>query len=124
MDSREIDVVGIILNFPVKLVAYPDIGVTMNIVVIDVPDRWGILLSKKWAASLGGSIQMHWTYAMIPASEDAHVKLYREKERKYHVEDPDELWRMSFDGAFSKTRKGSGIVLTSPSKKNSIFFTD
>ena len=27
MDSREIDVVGIILNFPVKLAAYPDIGV-------------------------------------------------------------------------------------------------
>ena len=27
---------------------------------------------------------------MIPASEDAHVKLYREKERKYHTEDPDE----------------------------------
>ena len=37
MDSREIDVVGIILNFPVKLVAYLDIGVTMDIVVIDVP---------------------------------------------------------------------------------------
>ena len=30
------------------------------------------------------------TYAMIPASEDVHVKLYREKERKYHVEDLDE----------------------------------
>ena len=109
----------------------------------------GILLFRKWAASLGGSIQMDWTYAMIPASEDAHVKLYREKERKYHVEDPDEpdneyicetdslgnhaiyanylipikekakneevdeLWRMSFDGAFSKSGKGAGIVLTS-----------
>ena len=30
MESREIDVVGIILNFPVKLAAYPDIGVTMD----------------------------------------------------------------------------------------------
>ena len=58
MDSREIDVVGIILNFPVKLAAYPDIGVTMDIVVIDVPNRWGMLLTRKWAASLGGSIQM------------------------------------------------------------------
>ena len=90
MDSREIDVVGIILNFRVKLAAYPNIGVTMDIVVIDVPDRWGMLLSRKWASSIGGSIQMDWTYTMIPASEDAHVKLYREKERKYHVEDPDE----------------------------------
>ena len=81
MDSREIDVVGIILNFPIKLAAYPDIGVTMDIVVIDVPDIWEMLLLRKWVASLRGSIQMDWTYAMIPASEDAHVKLYRENER-------------------------------------------
>ena len=40
MDSREIDVMGIILNFPVILVAYPDIGATMDIVVIDVSDIW------------------------------------------------------------------------------------
>ena len=39
MDLREIDVVGIILNSLVKLAAYLDIGVTMDIVVIDVPDR-------------------------------------------------------------------------------------
>ena len=58
MDSREIDVMGIILNFPVKLAVYRDIGVTMVIVVIDVPNRWGKLLSRKWVASLGGSIQM------------------------------------------------------------------
>ena len=77
MDSREIDFVGMILNFLVKLAAYPNIGVTMDIVVIDVPDRWGMLLSRKWVASLGGSIQMDWTYAMIPASKDAHVNLYR-----------------------------------------------
>ena len=33
---------------------------------------------------------MDQTYSMIPASEDAHVKFYRENERKYHVEDLDE----------------------------------
>ena len=73
------------MNFPVKLATYPNISVTMDIVVIDVPDIWGMLLSRKWVSSLGGSIQMDWTYAMIPSFEDAHVKLHREKERKYHV---------------------------------------
>ena len=47
MDLREIDVVGIILTFQAQLDAYPDIGVTMNIVVIDVPDKRGMLLSRK-----------------------------------------------------------------------------
>ena len=90
MDSREIDVVGLILNFPIQLAAYPYIGVKMNIVVIDVTEIWGMLLPRKWVVSLGRSIQMEWTYAMIPASKDAHIKLYREIEIKYHVEEPNE----------------------------------
>ena len=60
----------------------------MDILMIDVPDRWGMLLSRKWAATLGGWIQMDWTYATIPASEDSWVKLRNEKEKKYHVENP------------------------------------
>ena len=58
MDSREVDVVGIILNHQVRLAKYPDIHIAMDILVIDVPDKWGMLLSRKWAATLGGWIQM------------------------------------------------------------------
>ena len=61
---------------------------SMDVVVIDVPDNWGMLRSKKWAATLGGYIQMDWTYATIPASENTRVILPREKERKRHVENP------------------------------------
>ena len=54
MDAREVDVVGIILNLHVKLAKYLDINMVMDVVVIDVPDNWGMLLSRKWAATLGG----------------------------------------------------------------------
>ena len=68
MDAREVEVVGIILNLQVKLVKYPDIDMSMDVVVIDVPDNWGISLSIKWAVTLGGYIQMDWKYATIPTS--------------------------------------------------------
>ena len=42
-----------------------------------------MLLSRKWDATLGGWIQMDWTY-----SEDSWVKLHNEKEKKYQVETP------------------------------------
>ena len=58
MDEREFDVVGIILNLHVKLAKYPDIDMVMDVVVIDVPDSWGMFLSIKWDATLGGYIQM------------------------------------------------------------------
>ena len=46
------------------------------------------LLSRKFGATLGGSIQMDWTYATVPASEDSLVKLHTEKERRHHIENP------------------------------------
>ena len=55
---------------------------SMDVVVIDVPDNWGLLLSRKWATTLGGYIQMDWTYATIPTSENTRVILHREKLRK------------------------------------------
>ena len=82
MDAREVEVVGIILNLQVKLAKYPDIDMSMDVVVIDVPDNWGMLLSRKWAATLGGYIQMNWTYPAIPTSENTRVILHREKLRK------------------------------------------
>ena len=47
MDAREVEVVGIILNLQFKLAKYPDIDMSMDVVVIDVPDNWGMLLSRK-----------------------------------------------------------------------------
>ena len=77
MDAREIEVVWIILNLHVKLAKYLNINMEMDVVVIDVPDNWGMLLSRKWAATLSGYIQMDWTYATIPASENTRVILGR-----------------------------------------------
>ena len=58
----------------------------MYILVIYVPNKLGMLLSRKWAIDLGGSIQMDWTYATITLSEYTMVKLHSEKEKKHHVE--------------------------------------
>ena len=90
MDSREVEVHGIILGLQLKLAAYPKITFQMDILVIDVPDAWGMLLSRKWGATLEGSIQMDLSYVTISFSENAFVQLHREKEKKFHVEDPNE----------------------------------
>jgi hypothetical protein len=36
---------------------------------------------------------------------------------KFKEEKIDEVWKMNFDGAHSRSGKGVGIVLTSPNKK-------
>ena len=80
MDSRPVKVEGMIEKQNVRLAKYTDIHITMYILVIDVLDKWGMLLSRKFGATLGGSIQMDWTYATVPTLEDSLVKLHMEKE--------------------------------------------
>jgi hypothetical protein len=57
MDGKMIKVHGLIKSLQVHLAVFPDIMFEMDIVVIDVHDAWGMLLSRKTAADLGGNLQ-------------------------------------------------------------------
>jgi hypothetical protein len=153
MDSREIETHGIIIGLQVKLAFHPDIAFKMDVLVIDVPDAWGMLISRKWGATMGGCLNMDLSYATIPLPPPSteSIRLLRETERKFHIEDPkepmnefichmtdmgsfsvcsnflapvkekfkdekisDRAWKMNFDGAHSRSGKGAGIVLKSP----------
>lgn len=59
MCSKKVEVHGLIKDLQVHLPVYPDIMIAMYIVVFYVPNAWGVLLSRKWASELGGSIQMN-----------------------------------------------------------------
>jgi hypothetical protein len=37
----------------------------MDVFIVDIPPKYGFLLSKSWGAKLGGSLQLDMTYAMI-----------------------------------------------------------
>ena len=65
MDRREVEVLGVIKNLVVRLHIYRDVAV-MTDVVIDIPNSWGMLLSRKFTTHLGGSLQMNLSYATIP----------------------------------------------------------
>jgi ribonuclease HI len=80
----------------------------MDVLVIDVPDAWGMLLSRKWGATMGGCLNKDLTFATIPYAPPSteSFKLFREKEKKYHIEDPKDqfnefLCQVSYMGDFS-----------------------
>lgn len=55
--------------------------------VVDIPDIWGILLSRKWAAILGGTLQMGLSYATVIIGDEAHVFQYNQPMTRDHVEE-------------------------------------
>jgi hypothetical protein len=51
-----------------------------------------MLLSRKWGAHIGGCLNMDLSFATIPYPPPLtkNCRLFREIERKYHMEDPKE----------------------------------
>jgi ribonuclease HI len=62
-------------------------SVVMDIMVVDVPPKFGMLLSRSWIKKLGGTLQMDLTYATIPVFGGEHRRLYREAQLAYIVSD-------------------------------------
>ena len=63
MDKREVTVIGTINALPYKLFSYLDKELTMSVLVIEIPPQYGMLLSRNWSASTGGSLQCDLSYA-------------------------------------------------------------
>lgn len=90
MDSQKVNVNGIVNNVPMQLVAYPVKSFSMDISIVDFPTKWGMLLSRKWVASMGGKLQINLSYATI-SMYGKDVQLHREKKMMIIMENPDEL---------------------------------
>lgn len=56
----------------------------MDIVVAEVPPKFGMLLSRSWSAKLKGTMQMDFSYATIPVFNQQR-RLWRENRLKYMV---------------------------------------
>jgi hypothetical protein len=76
IDSNRVKVYGLRENVEVFLIDFPHIILLMNIVVIDVLDAWGMLLSRIFSSSLGGFLSMDLTHAHIPMGDGTFEILY------------------------------------------------
>jgi hypothetical protein len=55
-DSREVKCLGLIKDLVVSLHQIPEKNLVMDVVVADVPPKFGMLLSRSWAAKLKGTL--------------------------------------------------------------------
>jgi hypothetical protein len=64
-DSRKVKCIGMIKDLVVGLAQILAKRILMDVVVADIPPKYGMLLSRSWGAKLGGSLQLDMTYSMI-----------------------------------------------------------
>jgi hypothetical protein len=88
-DSRRVQCLGVIKDLAVSLFQLPMKSMVMDIVLVDVPPKFGMLLSRSWIKRLGGTLQMDLTYATIPVFGGEYRRLYREAQLAYIVSDEE-----------------------------------
>lgn len=83
-DSGKVRCLGLIKYLVVSLDQILAKNVLMDVVVADIPPRFGMLLSTSWGAKLRGTLQLDFSYAIIPVFGQLR-KLYRETKMKFMI---------------------------------------
>jgi hypothetical protein len=86
-DYKKVKCLGLIKGYGGFSSRLPMKSVVMDIVVVDIPPNFFMLLSRNWSKKVGGSLQIDLNYATIPAFGGEHRMLYQEVRLDYIVSD-------------------------------------
>jgi hypothetical protein len=84
-DSRKVRCLSLIKDMVINLAQLPMRSMVMDVVVANIPPKFGLLLSRPWGKILGGTLQMDLSYAMIPVFGGELKRLYRENQLAYII---------------------------------------
>ena len=65
-DYNKVKFLGLIKYLVISLAQIPYKTLVMDVVVVDIPPKFGMLLSRSWVAKLKDSLQMDMSYTTIP----------------------------------------------------------
>jgi ribonuclease HI len=86
-DSRKFRCLGLIKDLVINLAQLPMRSMVMDVVLADIPPKFGLILSCLWGKRLGGTLQMDLSYATIPVFGGELKRLYRENQLAYIISD-------------------------------------
>jgi hypothetical protein len=87
IESKYVPTHGVIENIEVRLKEFPEKIVYIDIIVVDVPDVWGMLLSRNFGAMIGGSPEMDLTFLQLPLKDGTTGRLLNVPLTGIHVHD-------------------------------------
>jgi hypothetical protein len=86
-ESKAIPTHGVIENIEVQLKEFPEKTVHIDIIVVDVPNVWEMLLSRKFGAMIGGSLEMDLTFLRLPLKDGTSGRLLNMPITRTYVQD-------------------------------------
>ena len=87
-DYVQVKSLGVIKGLVATLSQLSMKSIVMDVVVADIPPRFGIFLSWSWANKLGGTMKLDMSYVSIHVFVSEHRRLYKEVQLAFIVSDP------------------------------------
>ena len=86
MDRTDVKVIGEMEDVLVRLASNDKVCQVINIVVADILDAYGLVLSRDWSAKLNGYFASNWLHLWFPYKGSPNqIKILREPHMKYNV---------------------------------------
>lgn len=115
-NSKIVQCIGLIKDVVVGLTQILAKTIVMDIVVAEIPPKFGMLLSRSWAAKIKGTMQMDLTYATIPIFGEQR-RLYGETRMTYMVRSKDKPQKFPIYSC--DTSLGSAILFNESAEEES-----
>ena len=86
MERTDVKVMGEMEDVLVRMASNDKVCQVINIVVDDILDAYGLVLSRDWSAKLNGYFASDWSHLWIPYKGSLNkIKILREPHMKYNV---------------------------------------
>jgi hypothetical protein len=90
LDRTRVKVLGELKDVLIRLSSNSKVFQIIDIIVVDIPDAYGLILSRDWSEKLHGYFSTDWSHLWLPYNgKPNQICVNREKYMKHNVTDLD-----------------------------------
>jgi hypothetical protein len=88
LDQTNVKVIGELKNVLIRLSSNPKVNQIIDIIVVDIPEFYGLFLSRDWSEQLHGYFSTDWSHLWLPENGQPNkIKINKEHYLKHTVTD-------------------------------------
>lgn len=121
LDKNFVSAIGELRDVIIRLTSDERVHQCINIVVMDIPNAYGVLLSRDWSIKLQGYFATNWSHLWLPyKGRNNQIWVFPESYMKHNVtalneeNEPLDFIELMFDNCFMETQLGCYLAEPSP----------
>jgi len=88
LDRTQVKFIGELKDVMIRMFTHPKFVQVIDIIVVDIPEAYGVLLSRDWSEKLNGYFSMDWDQLWLPLKVHTNmISIDRERYLKHSVTD-------------------------------------